>query len=49
MGGLDVPANFGDEFGAAGPLHVGGGVFQPTHIVLDETVSLHGVHRLSFR
>jgi hypothetical protein len=44
-----VPANLGDELGAAGPLHVRCGMFEPTQLIVDQAVSLHGVHRLSFR
>jgi hypothetical protein len=46
---VDVPANLGDELGAAGPLHVRCGMFEPTQLIVDQAVSLHGVHRLSFR
>jgi hypothetical protein len=45
---VDVPTDLGDQLGAAGPLRVRCGTFQPTQVV-DQAVSFRGVHRLSFR
>ena len=45
---LDVTTDLGDELGSAGPLHVRCGMFEPPQVVVDQAVSFHGVHRLSF-